>query len=126
MKETVFYICPICGNIAVKLEDAGIPLMCCGELMEVMPVNATDASAEKHKPVPERIGDMLKVKLGAAEHPMTQEHAIRWVWLDSGGDGQFKRLDPDCPREVSFYLDNDAPATVYAYCNLHGLWKSEL
>lgn len=126
MKKTVFYICPICGNIAVKLEDAGVPLMCCGELMEVMPMNSADASAEKHKPVLERIGDTVKVKLGAAEHPMTQEHAIRWVWLDSGGDGQFKQLEPDSPREIIFHLDNDAPVTVYAYCNLHGLWKSEL
>ena len=37
MQEIEFYICPICGNIAVKLEDAGIPLMCCGALMEAMP-----------------------------------------------------------------------------------------
>ena len=126
MNETTFYICPMCGNIAVKLEDAGIPLLCCGQAMDEMPMNPQDVSVEKHKPVLERLGDVLTVKLGEQEHPMTHEHAIRWVWLDSGGDAQFKRLSPDSPRELKFYLDNDAPVTVYAYCNLHGLWKSEL
>ena len=31
--DVKFYKCMHCGNIAVKVFDAGVPLVCCGEKM---------------------------------------------------------------------------------------------
>ena len=28
--------------------------------------------------------------------------------------------------KLSFSFANDKPIAVYAYCNLHGLWKTEI
>ena len=30
MKKLVFYKCEICGNVAIKLVDSGVPMFCCG------------------------------------------------------------------------------------------------
>jgi hemerythrin len=40
--EFELYKCPICGNIALKLFDAGAPLSCCGSKMEEMKTTTTD------------------------------------------------------------------------------------
>ena len=46
------------------------------------------------------------------------------VQTDQGG--QRKALKPGDAPEVSFCLGDDKAAAVYAYCNLHGLWMTEL
>ena len=75
MKQN-FYICKHCGNTAAMLRDAGVPIMCCGEKMREIIPGTTEASGEKHIPVYEVDGNTVRVTVGAAEHPMTEEHYI--------------------------------------------------
>jgi superoxide reductase len=35
-------------------------------------------------------------------------------------------LDVTGAPEVTFALADETPVAVYAYCNLHGLWKAEI
>ena len=49
--NTKFYLCRQCGNLVNLIHDAGVPLMCCGQKMEALEPNATEASGEKHLPV---------------------------------------------------------------------------
>ena len=37
-----------------------------------------------------------------------------------------KWLNPGEAPNVKFLLSEEKPVAVYAYCNLHGLWKTEL
>ncbi|NLA76986.1 MAG: desulfoferrodoxin [Clostridiales bacterium] len=126
MKESRFYICRKCGNLVGMINSSGVPMMCCGEKMQELVPNTVEASAEKHLPVAAVEGDNVKVCIGSAAHPMTSEHHIAWVYLQTESGGQRKNLDADGAPEVVFALCGEKPVAVYAYCNLHGLWKSEI
>jgi len=126
MNDNKFFICRHCGNIIGLINASGVPVMCCGEPMEQLVPNTVDASEEKHLPVVTAESDKVKVAIGFAVHPMTDEHSIQWVYLQGQNGGQRKILNPGDAPEVCFALCGDKPVAVYAYCNLHGLWKTEL
>lgn len=125
-KEVKFYICKHCGNIVGLIHDSGVPLVCCGEKMSELVPNTTEAATEKHLPVVEMDGNVVKVSVGSVEHPSTEEHYIAWVYLETAHGGQRKAIKPGDKPEVSFALQDDELIAVYAYCNLHGLWKTEI
>lgn len=125
-EEQKFYICKHCGNLVGIINRSGAPLVCCGEEMTELVPNTTDASAEKHVPVIKTEGRKVTVEIGSAAHPMTPQHYIMWVYIQTLKGGQRKNLTPDDKPSVSFSLtDDDKLETVYAYCNLHGLWKAD-
>ncbi|HHT81162.1 MAG: desulfoferrodoxin family protein [Sphaerochaeta sp.] len=126
MKDQEFYICKICGNIASKVIDRGPTLSCCGEEMTTLTVNTVDASKEKHVPVVTVDKDIVTVNVGSVDHPMTKEHNITWIYLQTEKGGQRKSLPVDSKPHATFCIDNDKPVAVLAYCNLHGLWKTAL
>ncbi len=127
MKETKFFICEHCGNIIGKIHDAGVPVMCCGQKMTELIPGTVEASLEKHIPVAVVEGNLVKVQIGSVEHPMIPEHYIPWVYLQTTVGGQRKNLLPGAAPAVNFALTEDEkPVAVYAYCNLHGLWKADL
>lgn len=126
MKENRFYVCEHCGNIVGMIHDAGVPMMCCGQKMKQLEPGTVEASAEKHMPVVTREGDIVKVCVGSVAHPMTEEHAISWVYLQTDRGGQRKCLEVGAEPVVSFALLDETPVAVYAYCNLHGLWMAEV
>ena len=126
MKEIKFYICEHCGNIVGMVNDAGVPLMCCGQKMTKLEAGVTDASLEKHVPVVTWNENTVQVTVGATEHPMTEEHLILWVYLKTDRGGQRKCLKAGDAPVVTFALVDETPLEVYAYCNLHGLWKEEV
>ena len=125
-KEVKFYICKHCGNIVGLIHNAGVPLVCCGEKMSELVPNTTEAATEKHLPVVEMDGNIVKVSVGSVEHPSTEEHYIAWVYLETAHGGQRKAIKPGDKPEGSFALQDDELIAVYAYCNLHGLWKTEI
>ena len=124
--ENRFYICEHCGNLIGMIHDAGVPMMCCGQKMKQLEANTVEASHEKHLPIVTVEENMVKVVIGSVEHPMVEEHSILWVYLQTDKGGQRKALKTGAAPEVSFALCDEKPIAVYAYCNLHGLWMSEI
>ena len=126
MREVKFFLCTHCGNIVGLINDAGVPLMCCGQKMKPLVPGEIEASAEKHVPVVDLDGNTVKVSVGIDSHPMTEEHRIKWVYLLTDRGGHRKCLSAGEAPEVSFALIDEKPIAVYAYCNLHGLWKKDI
>lgn len=121
-----FLKCNHCGNIVTFAEDKGVPVVCCGEKMTELVPNTTDAATEKHVPLVSTNGSTVVVKVGSAAHPMTAEHSIEWIALESEQGFQLKHLNPDEQPEAVFALaEGDQVRFAYAYCNLHGLWRNE-
>jgi superoxide reductase len=84
-----------------------------------------DAAQEKHVPVYEVKCGKVRVAVGSVMHPMTVEHSIEWVLLVTTQGYQVKYLSPETSPEVAFGLSaGEKVVGVYAYCNLHGLWKA--
>ncbi|MCX7658511.1 MAG: desulfoferrodoxin family protein [Oscillospiraceae bacterium] len=121
-----FFICKHCGNIIGMLHDSGVPMSCCGEKMSELIPNTTDAAHEKHVPVVTVEGNKVSVKVGSVEHPMTAEHFIAWIYLETKHGGQRRALNPGEKPEAVFELADDEAIAAYAYCNLHGLWKANI
>jgi len=119
-----YYICAHCGNIIEKVKDAGVPVMCCGQKMNELVPGTTDASVEKHVPVWKVEGNKVTVDIGSVEHPMIPEHYIEWVSVETKQGTQRKALKPGEAPKVCFTLcEGDEVVAVYAYCNLHSLWR---
>ena len=125
MCENKFYICEHCGNIVGMINDAGVPMMCCGQKMKELVPGVVEASHDKHIPVVKVEGNIVNVAVGSVEHPMSAEHSILWVSLQSDKGVQRKYLEAGKAPVAQFSLVDEKPIAVYAYCNLHGLWKSE-
>lgn len=123
MKENVrFYKCKICGNIIGIIEGNAEHIKCCGENMEMMQANVTDAAIEKHIPTYEKVENELLVKVGEVEHPMEKEHYIMWIAMVTENKTIRVKLYPEQSTETRFpYIPG---GTLYAYCNKHGLWKT--
>ena len=122
-----FFACEVCGNIAGKVHDSGVPLVCCGRPMKELAANSTDAAGEKHVPVVEVQGNQVIVNIGSVAHPMTEAHLITWVCLETAQGWQREPLTAnDAPSVVFALADGDSVKTAYAYCNLHGLWKADV
>jgi len=126
MTDVKFFICKHCGNIVEMVHESGVPIICCGDEMNEIVANTVDASKEKHVPVVAVEGNKVTVKIGAVAHPMEPEHHIAWVYLQTAKGAQKKVLKIGDAPESHFLLEDDKAVAAYAYCNLHGLWKSEL
>ena len=126
MNNTRFYVCAHCGNIVEMVKDAGVKPFCCGQKMDELIPNTVEASGEKHIPSVTVNGSTVEVNVGSVDHPMLDVHWIEWVYLRTEKGSQKKFLNPGEAPNVRFTLVDDKPLEVYAYCNLHGLWKTEL
>lgn len=123
--ELKFYVCKHCGNIIAYAKRSGVPVVCCGEEMQELVPNTTDAAQEKHVPVISIEGDTVTVTVGSVAHPMLPAHFIEWIALQTKGGNQRKALEPgDEPKACFKVCKNDHVEAAYAYCNLHGLWKA--
>ncbi|HWP21106.1 MAG TPA: desulfoferrodoxin family protein [Candidatus Cryosericum sp.] len=123
--ETRFFRCDICGNLVGMIHASGAKMICCGQEMTELVPGSVDVSHEKHVPVIKQIGDTVTVHIGSVDHPMTEEHHIGWVYLQTTDGGQRKCLAVGGAPEVTFALGGAKPVAAYAYCNLHGLWKAD-
>ena len=126
MKKTKFYICPTCRNTVEMIYDTDIKLFCCGEEMQELVSNTVEASGEKHIPAVKVSEGMVEVNVGSVNHPMEEVHWIEWIQLVTDKGISRKYLNPGEAPNVKFLLGEEKPIAVYAYCNLHGLWKTEL
>lgn len=122
-----FYLCKKCKKTVEMIKGSPCPTMCCGEAMEELIPNTTDAAQEKHVPVVTVDGNTVSVTVGSAEHPMLEEHFITFIALETKQGVQRKALAPgEKPTAVFALAQGDVPVAAYEYCNLHGLWKAEI
>lgn len=125
MKSKIAFLkCEVCGNLVELINNGGGELVCCGRPMTKLDANTFDASVEKHVPVAERKDGKIIVTVGSVEHPMTEEHYIEWIAVASDDGIERIELSPGSEPKAVFCDKNNVD--VYAYCNLHGLWKSGL
>ena len=123
--EMKFYYCKRCGNIVAMVKRRGAVVSCCGETMSELVPGTTDAAVEKHIPVFEIKDNKVVVTVGSAEHPMLDEHYIEWIAVQTTAGNQRKMLKPgDKPQACFALCDGEEVEAVYAYCNLHKLWKA--
>jgi len=126
-QDMKFYRCKHCGNFVMMLHASGAPMTCCGDTMQEVAANTTEASLEKHVPVVTVEGGTVTVSIGSAPHPMVEEHYIQWVYLQTETGGQLQFLKPgEAPKAVFALADGAKPVRAYEYCNIHGLWKKDL
>lgn len=118
------YKCALCGNIVEVVHAAAGTLSCCGQAMNLMTENTTDAATEKHVPVIEVSGNTVKVQVGSVAHPMQDEHYIEWIELVADGKSYTQFLKPGDKPEASFEVAASS-FTVREYCNLHGHWAAK-
>lgn len=120
-----FYRCNICGNLVELINYGGGELVCCGEPMEELTFKTSDEGKEKHLPVIEQEGSKITVKVGSIPHPMTEEHYIEWIIIAYNNKTLRAKLNPNTEPKATFDIDEAFDTMeVYAYCNIHGLWKT--
>lgn len=94
------------------------------ENLKEITANTTDAAVEKHVPVYESNDGKICVKVGSVEHPMQEVHYIEWIAVKTNKGFYVKYLSPEESPSACFTVENETVEAVYAYCNLHGLWKA--
>jgi len=119
--EVDFYYCERCGNLVAVLQGTNGQLSCCGQPMKKLIAGAVDAAKEKHVPEISISNGELMVTVGAVEHPMVDEHFIQWIALVNGNRIEVHKLFAGQAPKTTF--NGAEEGTIYAYCNLHGLWK---
>ena len=93
---------------------------------EIIP-NTVEAAKEKHVPVVSREGQTVTVTVGEAVHPMTDNHYIAWIMLETENGVERKDLKPGEEPAAQFYAaEEDAVIAAYEFCTLHGIWKAAL
>lgn len=119
-----FYRCKKCNNVMIIKDGENNPI-CCNEAMEELIPGSVDAALEKHVPVVS-LEEEYKIIVGEVIHPMQEEHYIEWIALEFE-DGIIKMFDLKPNQEpVVTYKAEKKVKSAYAYCNLHGLWKTEV
>lgn len=119
-----FLKCMECGKIVEVLEDSSVDTICCKTPMLEIIANTVDAAIEKHIPVFEQNGNNVKVSVGSILHPMEENHYIKWIYVVTNKNNYCFSLKPGDIPVINFILnDNENIIDIYAYCNLHSLWK---
>lgn len=120
-KDRIVILEAIAGSPNAALPD------CC-KPFDVLEPNALKGASEKHLPIIDTDGTHVTVTVGDTMHPAEKEHNIEWVCLyTKAGAMQRVTLDAESEPVVHFTLEEgDSPAAAYAYCNIHGFWKTEV
>lgn len=116
--------CKKCGVVVQILGDyknEEFELKCCDEPMKTVEPNTVECAVEKHIPNYTVEGDTICVKV---EHVMEEKHYIEWIALVSENTQKIVQLKPGDVAEATFPYEKGS--TIYAYCNLHELWKKEV
>jgi superoxide reductase len=117
------YKCGVCGNMVEVVHVGGGTLVCCGQNMNLLNANTTDAAKEKHVPVVKVAGGSITVTVGSVAHPMEEKHYIEFIELVADGRVYRQNLQPGNKPEAVFAVSAQQ-VIARAYCNLHGLWQA--
>jgi superoxide reductase len=116
--------CSICGNIVDLINNQHGTLVCCGKPMDLMIPNTVDAALEKHIPIINCNDNNIEIRIGEVIHPFVEEHYIDFVIIEYGNSIKRIKLDKNQEPIVNINFNYKGDINVYAYCNIHGLWKT--
>lgn len=117
--------CKECNNVVAVLKEGSCIPTCCGQEMQEMKANTVDAAKEKHVPIVEVNGLVATVTCGSVLHPMEENHYIEFMVLTTTEGVKIDYLKPGMEPVCYFSMgEGETVISAYAYCNLHGLWKS--
>ncbi|MBU4440080.1 MAG: desulfoferrodoxin [Acetobacterium sp.] len=120
MDPKLFFQCDNCNSVLLELN--GTLTQYCSHSQDLLHPNMIEASKEKHIPVLTFNGNKLHVKVGSLPHPMTTDHSILWIFVQTRNGGQYIQLTPENSPEAQFSVEQLDVTRVYAYCDIHGLW----
>ena len=123
-----FFKCVECETLVEALNPQCCDdLVCCDKPMNMLRANSDMAIGEKHIPVIKRENGCMTVCIGRVLHPMSREHSILWVELRGKYicNKVYLKKGED-PIVIFRGVDENAHYTIYAYCNKHGLWRTEI
>ena len=126
MADVKFYKCNKCANLFVKVIEGPCTPQCCGEPCTELVAGSSDGAREKHVPAVTRADGKIVARIGEVDHPMLDAHYIQFVALVTEDRIEIKKLQPGQAPEATFACDGAQDATVYEYCNLHGLFKADI
>ncbi len=120
------YSCDVCGNLAFMLVASGVKPNCCGKEMACVQIKTVEEGSEKHVPQIEFINsNKMKVKVGSTLHPMSPQHYIQFICLETTAGCVVRSLCATDQPEVCLRFTG-RPVAIYSYCNVHGLWKKTI
>lgn len=116
MLRSVFYVCPVCGNVIHTMGKAVIS--CCGITLPPLEAEYID---EEHTIGIEKVEDEWYVSVN---HPMTKEHYISFIAAMADNGIQMIKLYPEGMAQARFKISR--VKWLYVYCNRHGLFKVKI
>lgn len=116
MLRSVFYVCPVCGNVIHTMGKAVIS--CCG--ITLPPLEAEDTDKD-HTISIEKVEDEWYVSVN---HPMTKEHYISFIAAMADNGIQMIKLYPEGMAQARFKISR--VKWMYVYCNRHGLFRVKI
>lgn len=126
--EPTFFASNHCDNIVELIrgkKDSAIS--CCDKPMSKLYAKDTDELKDKHLPVIKKDKNKIIVAVGSIYHPMEEKHSIGFVYLKTKRGAQRVDLAHTDEPVVEFLLaDGDEAICAYAFCNLHGFWKTDI
>lgn len=112
MKQSKFYVCPQCGNVATSISEATIS--CCHQLLQPL----TPRKAEQgHELVVEEVDGEFYL---TTSHEMTKEHYIMFTAAIIEDTLIMKKQYPEW--QLQFRMPKRKYARVYFYCKEQGLF----
>lgn len=121
-KRVNIYRCPICQSVVELIDDGGHSLTCCGVPMQLQSLQAKQEVDEFHTPQLTHRNGLLYVKVGSKPHPQSDDHHISFILFVTKQNVRRLDIKRNTPANAVF-TDKDH-GDVYAYCNVHGLFKT--
>lgn len=112
LKKTVFYVCPVCGNIIQSVGEGSFS--CCGILLPKMEMEKAEGAHDI------RLELIDGEYYAAMEHEMNKSHYISFMAYVTGNRIDLVKLYPEQSAEARF--TKRGHGMIYAYCNRHGLY----
>lgn len=113
MMRSVFYVCPICGNI---FHGMGAAVVQCHGIV-LTPCQAEE-SDENHMIFIEKVEDEYYVRI---DHDMTKQHYISFIAALSSNTVQMVKLYPEGNAEARFKING--VKRILFYCNQDGMFS---
>ena len=118
------YRCEICGNVVEVAHEGAPALVCCGQPMSKLDAKSADEGKEKHVPVIEEAESGVSVKVGSIDHPMEDNHYIKFIEVLTKDKVLRAELNPDDTPQADFCVSRSDVSEVREFCTVHGLWNA--